>query len=142
MPIYTYQCPKCERAEEVFHPLAALDVEHPCSECGAPRHRILQAARVQADYPGYSCPITGKWIEGKKAHRANLARHGCRVLESGEHEDAARFRQAEDRRLDALAERMAIEGVSALPQAKFQTLAAELEKGGDAQIERRTYTGD
>ena len=52
----------------------------------------------------YKCPITGKDINGKRDHEANLERHGCRLLENGEAEDAARRRKnaaAElDRKLD------------------------------------------
>lgn len=48
----------------------------------------------------YQCPITGREINGKRDHEENLARHGCRVLEDGEHQDAARRRQHEAAKLD------------------------------------------
>lgn len=52
----------------------------------------------------YKCPITGKDINGKRDHEANLQRHGCRLLENGEAEDAARRRKSAaaelDRKLD------------------------------------------
>lgn len=59
-----------------------------------PKGRILLAP----DYEGYTCPITGAWVEGRKAHRENLKRHGCRVLERGEKEDARRQRKENERR--------------------------------------------
>ena len=42
---------------------------------------------ISSDYEGYECPVTGKWVEGRKAHRDNLKRTGCRLLEPGEKED-------------------------------------------------------
>ena len=42
---------------------------------------------ASSEYDGYECPVTGKWVEGKHAHRENLKRTGCRLLERGEHED-------------------------------------------------------
>lgn len=57
---------------------------------------IVRAATYQ-----YQCPITGREINGKRAHEENLARHGCRVLESGEAEDAARRRRDAEKSLDA-----------------------------------------
>lgn len=36
------------------------------------------------DYAAYDCPITGRMIDGKREHRENLERHGCRILEPGE----------------------------------------------------------
>lgn len=42
---------------------------------------------ASSEYEGYECPVTGKWVEGKHAHRENLKRTGCRLLERGEFED-------------------------------------------------------
>jgi hypothetical protein len=48
---------------------------------------------VQSDYQGYNCPVTGKWIDGKVAHRDNLKRHNCHITEAGEKEHSARTRE-------------------------------------------------
>lgn len=32
---------------------------------------------VKGDVEGYQCPITGTWVDGRKQHRNNLARHDC-----------------------------------------------------------------
>jgi hypothetical protein len=62
--------------------------------------------RVVGDYEPYECPVSGKIIEGRKAHEENLKRTGCRLLEPGEKEDnvknAARAVEAEDKRRDAV----------------------------------------
>lgn len=56
----------------------------------APRVRSFE---INPDYKGYTCPITGRWVEGRAAHRENLKRHGCRVMEKGEKEWAAKRRE-------------------------------------------------
>lgn len=59
-----------------------------------PRKRgAFNTPRISGDYEAYSCPITGKPIEGRAAHRENLKRHGCRVLEKGESREAKRRRE-------------------------------------------------
>lgn len=138
MPLYAYLCPKCEARREEVLPLARYADPVYCPQCFTPMTKQLgvRAGIVKADLPAYRCPITDKVIDGRKAHEANLARHGCRVAEAGETDAARRRAEASDRELDALAETMAVEGINAMPERKFQTLAAELEKGGDALVER------
>lgn len=46
--------------------------------------------QIAKDYEGYDCPVTGKWIEGRYAHKENLKRQGCRVFEPGELEEFKR----------------------------------------------------
>lgn len=62
--------------------------------------------QIVSDYEGYSCPITGNWIEGKSSHRENLKKHGCRVFEPGELEDFKRNKPAD---IERNAERWASE---------------------------------
>jgi hypothetical protein len=64
---------------------------------------------IQADLPGYESPITGKWIEGRRARRDDLRRHGCRPYEGREQESkvAAKARGEQERKIDQLAEKMA-----------------------------------
>lgn len=49
--------------------------------------------QISKDYEGYNCPITGKRVEGRKAHRENLEKHGCRLFETGEREDFIKNRE-------------------------------------------------
>lgn len=42
---------------------------------------------VVRDYQAYECPVTGQMIEGRHAHKENLKRTDCRLLEPGEFED-------------------------------------------------------
>jgi|GEM_PF-1300449 len=59
-----------------------------------PQHPSKRAAfaapRIASDYQAYDCPVTGTMIEGRTAHRENLKRQGCRLLEPGETRTAAK----------------------------------------------------
>lgn len=71
--------------------------------------RQVKSAAVFGDLPGYESPVSGKWIEGRKARREDLKRTGCRPYEGREQEEkeARRHRIEQERKLDQLAERMA-----------------------------------
>lgn len=64
---------------------------------------------IQPDLPGYHSPVTGKWIEGRRARRDDLKRHNARPWEGREQEmkAAARTRAENEHGLDQLAERIA-----------------------------------
>lgn len=46
--------------------------------------KTAKSLHISSDIAGYTCPVTGKWVEGRRAHRDNLKRRGCRLLEPGE----------------------------------------------------------
>ena len=136
MPLYSYKCPTCARRRDIFKPIAQLDRREECANCGFPMNRQLSAPMVKGDYPGYACPITGKWIEGRRAHEENLKKHGCRVLETGETESAKRTWAAEDTALETAVESTVEEFVETLPTAKKEQLAAEIQSGLDVELTR------
>lgn len=41
------------------------------------RARPLQIPRVFGDYPGYHSPVDGRWIEGRRARKYDMEKHGC-----------------------------------------------------------------
>ncbi len=41
------------------------------------RARPPAAPRVFGDFEGYQSPITGDWIEGRRARKYDLERHNC-----------------------------------------------------------------
>lgn len=41
------------------------------------RSRPLQAPITFGDYDGYQSPVTGEWIEGRKARADDLKKHNC-----------------------------------------------------------------
>lgn len=66
---------------------------------------------VSPDIKAYDCPITGKIIDGKKEHRENLKRTGCRNLEPGESRESQKRQESE---LNAACKRTAHEMVAAI----------------------------
>lgn len=137
MPVYDYKCSVCGHGREVVLRIAELDsaVVH-CKECGFPMNRQVSAPAVVGDYAGYDCPVTGKRIEGRRAHEENLKRLGCRVLEPGETNQAKRSRQAQEAKLDKAIEETADRLITSLPTDKRDRLAGEMENGLDAQYTR------
>lgn len=136
MPVYLYACPVCARKREVVKPIAELNRKEHCLNCEAAMNRQICAPAVRGDYAGYSCPVTGKWIEGRRAHEENLKRTGCRVLEPGESDNARRASAAADAALDQAVESTVEEFVETLPSDKKERLAAEMEHGLDVQVSR------
>lgn len=134
MPLYVIRCQSGHKFERVI-PLAQFDDPISC-ECGAQATRIICAPMFQVDNVGYSCPITGDWISSKKDHENNLQKHGCRVLEGGEHEAAAKFRADGDLAIDKSVDEQVEKSWESMPGEKRERLANELEFGMDAQITR------
>lgn len=113
MPTYDYRCPKCETRQERFLRLADLDTIHvPCPDCSTRMERVISTPMVLGDYEAYNCPITGKRIEGRKAHLENLKRHGCRVLEPGESREAMQRAAKEKEEATAKAVEEAVVGAA------------------------------
>lgn len=127
MPIYEYKCPKGHYFDRF---LRLEDYKQPqVCYCGEEAEKQLSAPAVVADYPGYNCPVTGKWIEGRKAHEENLKLHGCRVLETGEHESNLRAKAQADAALEDSIAETAAQAVASMPAAMQSKLAEELSRG-------------
>jgi len=135
MPIYVFKCPKCQKRFDRFLKLADYRVPQSC-DCGEVAEKVVVAPFFQVDIPAYSCPVTGKRIEGRKEHERNLVAHGCRILEPGETERAKAFKKAEDEALENKLAESAAEFVAKLPPRKQEQLAIELEHGADVEIVR------
>lgn len=43
----------------------------------AEKARPLQTPKTFGDTPGYHSPVTGEWIEGKRARKYDMEKHGC-----------------------------------------------------------------
>ena len=137
MPLYTFTCPSCKEEFDRLIKLSKFDDPVFC-DCGAeePASRKVCAPFIQPDYAPYDCPITGKRIEGRKEHEANLRAHGCRVLESGETRSTSAAAKASDEAFfDRIAE-SAAETVAAMPPRKQEQLANELSAGADVVFTR------
>lgn len=138
MPTYDYKCPTCARKREVFLKLDDLNSSVYCNHCGQGMNRQLSAPFVRGDTVAYDCPITGKRIEGRKAHEENLKQHGCRILEPGETEQFKRRRTEDEQKLEAAVEETADRFISQLPTEKRDRLAGEMEGGFTTEVVRTT----
>lgn len=138
MPTYDFDCPNCGNTEtDVLRSLAEYETPFPCPQCGMLMKQRLSAPMIAMDYTGYTCPVTGDWVEGRRAHRENLKKHGCRVLEPGEREDVMRQRAAEEKALDAKLEQTVGAAIEAMPPRKQEQLYTELKAGADTAVVRR-----
>jgi hypothetical protein len=98
--------------------------------------RQLSAPAIVSDYAGYSCPVSGKWIEGRRAHEENLKRHGCRILETGETEQVRRNKVSEEAAIDRSVDDTVEQFWEALPTGGREQLATAVTSGLDVAIER------
>lgn len=140
MPIYAYKCPACGGKRDIVKPIAQLDRCERCHSCASIMDRQVVAPMIRPDYAAYDCPITGERIEGRRAHEANLRKHGCRVLEPGESASAAAVARAkEEAFFDSVGE-TAARIVANMPHEKQERLANELDAGIGLGVERSTPT--
>lgn len=137
MPMYDFLCENGHKFERLVK-LKDFSVVQICS-CQSPAKRLISAPRIQVESVGYNCPITGTWIGSKRQHEDNLSRHGCRVLETGEREAAAQFRQRQEEEFDRKIEDTVEREIEHMPSAKKEALATELLRGNvDLAVERGT----
>lgn len=141
MPTYAYKCAgmTCRRYFERVLPMSQSDVPQDCSECGGPTVKQLfpNYGTVQANYIPYACPVTGKMINGRKAHEENLKQTGCRVLETGEKEEKARERARDEAAFDRSIDSTVDEFFATAPPAKLERLERELTGGITAEVIRQ-----
>lgn len=136
MPTYLYKCPCCGQRFDRVLPLVQYAEPQSCL-CGTVAEKQIVAPAVVGDYAGYSCPVTGKWVEGRKAHQENLKRQGCRVLEPGETESFKRNKAAEEADFDRRIEETADRFIAELPAKKRESLASEMDAGVTATVTRQ-----
>lgn len=98
MPLYTFRCGQCGSTATEFRKIAERNDGPECRHGpGAMRmQRIIEAPAVQADLPGYTSPIDGRWIEGRRARAEDLKRNGCRPWEGMEAEKKEAERRANE----------------------------------------------
>lgn len=137
MPLYLYKCPSCHAFRDIIKSIAVLERTEYCDRCTKEMQRQICAPAVVADYAGYSCPITGHWIEGRRAHENNLKRQGCRVYEPGETEQARRAGREAEAALDKSVDSTVEQFYEALPSAEREALAVAVTSGLDTQIVRK-----
>jgi len=137
MPTYTFRCSECGAVFDKILRVAQYNNPQSCS-CGCEAKRIIVAPAIRTDISGYRCPVTDKWIEGRRAHAENLKRTGCRLYEPGETEQLKRSKVAEEaafeKSLDETADRL----IAELPAVKREKLIGEVEGGISATVVRQS----
>lgn len=137
MPTYDFHCEQCHRTEhDVIRPLSEYGLPCPCPVCETPMRQLLAAPFVVMDYAGYTCPVTGAWIEGRRAHSENLKRQGCRVWEPGETEAVKRRRAQSEQELDKSLDNTVDEVLYHMGSDKVEKLCNEVASGVTATVER------
>lgn len=138
MPVHDYKCPTCGSRREVFLKIADLGSTVYCKN-GHAMNRQVSAPYVRGDYPPYESPVVpGKIIEGRRAHEEHLKETGCRLLEPGESQAYARTLRQEEEKLDKALDETADELIAKMPTEKRDRLAAEMDAGVTAVVERIT----
>lgn len=100
MPVYEYRCVNGHKLE-AFRPMRESSLPIQCTVCYAEAPRIPSLVRVFGDYQGYESPVSGRWIEGRRARTEDLARNNCRPYEAGEREELVRRQAENERKFDA-----------------------------------------
>lgn len=136
MPLYDYRCGHCLARATIQKKLADLNRAEACPKCGQGMARQISAPRITVDYAGYNCPVTGKWVEGRRAHEQNLREQGCRVLEAGEKGEMLRRKADDERKFDAAVEQTAAEVFTAMPPEKRRAVEVAIENGFTAEVTR------
>lgn len=127
MPLYVYRCDMCGSQFERLVRLADHTPTALC-ECGHNALQKLTAPMVNMDYAGYECPVSGKWIEGRRAHEENLKRTGCRILEPGERDQFIKRKASEEDAIERQIEDDVGRFVEALEPTERESLGKDLER--------------
>ncbi len=136
MPLYDIRCERGHVSERRI-PLANYSDPIECA-CGAVASRVISTPRFSVDNTGYHCPVTEKWVGSRREHRENLKQTGCRVLETGEKEAAAKRRADDDAKLDRMIEDTVEKEIEAYSSDKKEQLHNELVNGGlDISVDRK-----
>lgn len=79
---------------------------------------------IFGDLPGYQSPVTGLWVEGRRARREDLRRTNSRPYEGLEQEkkEAARHIRYAEEKLDASLTKAASEAFYQLPPSRRNLL--------------------
>lgn len=139
MPIYVFDCLGCGERVERYLPLKQYrDAQFHLELCAGVLEKRILPAMVRGDLPGYESPITGEWIEGRRARMEDLRRHNCRPYEDGEREYHERVRKQEEATLDAKIDDEVDRQIAQMPARKRELLTQEVLSGADLAVSRST----
>ena len=137
MPVYDWKC-SCGAVTTVYRKVANYKDPVACGICNGSTERVLSAPKIfVSGEVSYTCPITGVPITSAKAHRENLARHGCRVLEAGETAEVTKRKERADAELENSISETAEAFVESLSSESREQLGREIESGLDVTVLRQ-----
>ena len=61
MPIYVYQCPKCNEKDNRIVPMSESEKEFSCPACLVPMHKIFDVSGISHEFKGNWFKTTGKY---------------------------------------------------------------------------------
>lgn len=134
MPIYAYLCSKGHDFDR-YLPLAEYAQPQTC-DCGAESVKQICAPLVVADLPGYQSPVDGRWIEGRKARREDLARNNCVPYEPSMKQEHMKRLERSNADLDKKVDEHVESEISKMPARKREKLEAEL-RSSDLSVARQ-----
>lgn len=136
MPLHDYQCHLGHVTERMLP--AGVDTTR-CDTCGLEANKVfLTPPLVRGDLPGYVSPVSGEWIEGRRAREEDLRRTGCRPYDEGEKEAAERHRAREEREFDKRLDETIDSTIQGWDARKRERLQSEMDAGVDAVVARTT----
>lgn len=135
MPLYDYRCGSCGRTDTAWR---RIDDRHDGPECCAePMRQMITAPMVIADIPGYTSPIDGRWVEGRRARKEDLRRNGCREYDPTERTQLTARKQREETEFERKVSESVEAAIHQMPTRKREKLIAEVEHGASAEIIRK-----
>jgi len=75
MPLYTYECQRCEMTRDEFRSIAARNEPLAC-ECGAPMKKIIGVHSVVGDVQPYYDDNLESYVKSKQHRRALMKERG------------------------------------------------------------------
>lgn len=139
MPLHSFLCPSGHLTDRL-QSLDGLREYEPCGECEKQAQKVFLKfpyATVQSDIH-YESPIDGRVINSKHAREEDLARSDCVPYEPTLRAHSDRRAAQEDAALEARMEKTVEAEIHRMPAHKRDKLAAELEGGMTAGVERIT----
>ncbi len=133
MPIYSYLC-EAGHDFDRYLPLSEYAKPQTC-ECGKTAEKQLSAPMVVTDLPGYQSPVDGRWIEGRKARREDLARNNCVPYEPSMKDEQQKRLARSNAEIDRKVDEHVEAEIAKMPARKREKLEAEL-RGSDVTVER------
>lgn len=134
MPIYAYRCHQGHHFDR-YLPLARYAEPQVC-ECGAASEKRITAPLVVCDLPGYRSPVDGRWVEGRRARREDLARNNCVPYEPSMKGEYMKRIEQDDEKVGREVEQAFDAEVAQMPARKKELLEQELRSGADLEFTR------